>query len=678
MGRLSVMPVIRAAVLLAGICLASTLHAMDPATWAEWRERDRPSADAWLRSAEGPGKGQDAVAEAEFLYAVTVEFEKRGEYQMELEVARLALDAASRTQDPAVIAKAQYAMGLGHWGVGDLPAAVAVYSDVLEWFSNAGVWEFAGRTASNLGGVFHDSGELVLAVEYYQRGIDYLRKAGSPPERLGDALGNLALLWYHLGDAEKSDRLEREALALRRENNDLRGMAISLNNLGDRAIRAGRNDEAAVHLNESFALIQRLEDKSMLAGALTLQAQLDITRDDEAAARAKLRASQDIYEETGAKVEHALFHASFAEALARQSGYDDWALEILETHLPTLRAAGRSETLDNFLGIQISLLRRMGDAEKAWEAYTARETFRAQHSEERMRERSQYLDTVFQVARKDRALKTETIARSEAETTALKARHDRNLALALSGTFVVALVLLAWRFISVRKANRLISQQRDELATLNADKDTFMRIASHDLKSPLAGIRLSLGFLRQDAQNEFKAETKQMLADAENTAARSLEMVSAFLDDQLRRSPQSPPDVSLPEMLNRATAEVLPLARSKSQRIEIDIAPTLNRWQLDQPKVERMLANLLTNAIQAAPDSTDITISIQQTDTRLKFSITNSASVEEDARSSSPVQLPHHGHGLTLVRELTAQTGGEFTFHLDQSSQRAIATLMLP
>lgn len=572
-----------------------------PEDWAQWYVDAPTAATAWLSGPDAPDRTRDPAQLSAFLYDAAGHLEDRGSYQAELEVGQMALTAAQNAASPSLAAQARYAMALGHWGIGELPAAVALYTDLVDTFDRAGNWRMAGLSASNLGAVFHDADELSLAVEYTQRGLDYLRRAGDTGESLGDTLGNLALLWHQLGDAEKGDRFEQEALALRRENGDQRGVAISLNNLGDRAIRAGRNDEASHYLNASHAIIRQLDDQTMLAGSLTLQAQLDLVHGDPAAAAAKLEQSLELYAATGAEVEAAVFHVSFAEALARQTGHEEWALQLIDTHLPTLRRAGRLEKLDTLLGVRVDLLRRVGRDVEAWQTQDEREAHRIRQDAARMKERAQYLDTVFRVARQDRALREEAVARGQAETLARQARHARNSALAAAAAIALALALLVWRFVSARRTHALIARQRDELAVLNADKDAFMRIASHDLKTPLAGIRLTLGRLVHEHAAPEGSSLDHTLRQTEETAARALTLVSDFLDEQLQRSAAHLAPVALGPLLQSAAKDAQPLAQGRGLRVQVELTDAPAGWPLDQPRVERILANLLGNAIQASP-----------------------------------------------------------------------------
>jgi signal transduction histidine kinase len=411
-----------------------------------------------------------------------------------------------------------------------------------------------------------------------------------------------------------------------------------------------------------------------------LQAQLDLLRGETAAARVKLQRSLQLYEKTGAKVEAAVFHAAVAETLSRADKHPGWALEILEATLPVLEEHGRSESMDTLYGVQIGLLRQLGRTDAAWAVHEQREAFRKDHAAERMQERSQYLDTVFRVARKDREIRAGEIARARAETQALQARNDRNVALGVVGAAVIGLGLLAWQFFSVREANALISRQRDELARLNADKDAFMRIASHDLKTPLAGIRLTLGMLRRGSKETLTSGDQQTLQDLENAAGQSLEMVSAFLDDQLEHSDARVESLTVHDVIQAAVAEVSPLAKARDVVLQTD-APHQLTWPMDRLRTERVLVNLLSNALAVSSAGETVQVVAAADPHQLTLKVVDSGpglgASSETPNDKSP-GLRGHGQGLVMVRQLATAMGAEFALRNRAGARGACATLTLP
>jgi signal transduction histidine kinase len=669
----------------ADLSLASpSVAALTPEAWLAWEEESPEEAKAWLDSLPADSNQPTWAPDAAFLIQVANVLENRGEYAAELIWAREALRRLDNERPSAIRADALNAVGLGAWGVGEFGTAIDAYVEALDWFTQAQVWERAGDVSSNLGGVFHDLGELDLAMEYYQQGLEYLRRSGDDAEAEGDVLGNLALLWQHLGNVEKADALENEALALRETNEDWRGVAISLNNRGHRALEAGERNAAAADFARSRGIIESLGDETMLAGMLTQIARLAALESAWTEARQLMARSRELYAETGAAVEEASFRAGFAKTLAALPGQEQWALEVLTDSLATMESAGRSEELLDLYEVEIGLLRRLGREAEAWKVYEKRREMSEALAKERMRSRSQYLNTVFEVAEKDRLLQTEALARSEAERGILEAQHSRNLAIGGGGVMVMVLLLVLWRFVSVRRAHALIAHQHAELTRLTADKDLFMRIASHDLKTPLAGIRLSMGLLRHQTVDTLDSASRGLIEDAEAAAGRSLELVSAFLETQTDHvtNVERLPIVGVRPFLEEVVVEALPLATSR----KIDVTVTASEdlaWPMDRLRLGRVLANLLSNALKFSAEATSVTLVAEARNDVLHLEVidegpglkAHQVELEEVASRSG---IGSHQQGLALVREFVRAMNGHFSLHERTDARGARAVVELP
>jgi nitrogen fixation/metabolism regulation signal transduction histidine kinase len=144
----------------------------------------------------------------------------------------------------------------------------------------------------------------------------------------------------------------------------------------------------------------------------------------------------------------------------------------------------------------------------------------------------------------------------------------------------------------------------DITALLAAQRDAawgeVARRLAHEIKNPLTPIQLSAERLRRKLLGAMNAEDAQLLERATHTIVQQVDamkqMVNAF--SEYARAP----DMRLAHFsLNQLVTEVAELYRLQDPAAEIrlDLDPTLPEIQADRGRVRQLLANLITNGIEA-------------------------------------------------------------------------------
>ncbi|PRB45152.1 histidine kinase [Arthrobacter sp. MYb23] len=164
--------------------------------------------------------------------------------------------------------------------------------------------------------------------------------------------------------------------------------------------------------------------------------------------------------------------------------------------------------------------------------------------------------------------------------------------LAAFGAFVVA----------VRDRQQLVESRRDNvrLAEGNKMRTSILRAVSHDLRTPLAGIKLAVSSLRQEDVHFPPDVERELLETIEEYADRLDHLVDNLLDMSRITA-----DAVNPLLTGIVWAEVLPQAlRGVSrERLRNELPPNLPPVQADAGMLERVVANIVENAVKYAPDS---------------------------------------------------------------------------
>ena len=153
---------------------------------------------------------------------------------------------------------------------------------------------------------------------------------------------------------------------------------------------------------------------------------------------------------------------------------------------------------------------------------------------------------------------------------------------------------------------------RDVSAFKNLDqvKSEFLATISHELKTPLASINLSLMLMqderldaarRQEIAGGIRAETQRLLGMVGQLI--EISRLDAGKEIRLNLAP-----VPLPEVVRYATETVRAQLTDKDLHLAVHLAELLPPAQADEEKTTWVLINLLSNAIRYSPHGTTLTI----------------------------------------------------------------------
>ena len=203
----------------------------------------------------------------------------------------------------------------------------------------------------------------------------------------------------------------------------------------------------------------------------------------------------------------------------------------------------------------------------------------------------------------------------------LSAQHQRLLA--AFGAFVVA----------VRERQQLVKSRRDNvrLAEGNKMRTSILRAVSHDLRTPLAGIKLAVSSLRQEDVHFPPDVERELLETIEDYADRLDHLVDNLLDMSRITA-----DAVNPLLTGIVWAEVLPQALRgiPQERLRNELPPNLPPVQADAGMLERVVANIVENAVKYAHDS-DVVLTARA-----------GAGITLGDRPASELRIIDHGSGV--------------------------------
>lgn len=213
---------------------------------------------------------------------------------------------------------------------------------------------------------------------------------------------------------------------------------------------------------------------------------------------------------------------------------------------------------------------------------------------------------------------------------------------------------------------------------------------AHDLKMPIQLIYSCIQLLEMEISPNARVEGYlQMLM---KSADQLQSMVTSALD--------APGDNAPDAQGSRKIRDVVELARSISRqcalyaaergiRLHFETNAAAFRMSTDVQKLERILQNLLSNALRFTPEGGHVALAVRVWGDAVEFTVSDSGCGIEEDRLDTIFDLGvtegGHGYGLAIVKEYASLLGGDisvqsrkgwgssFTVHLPVRAMRTLA-----
>jgi PAS domain S-box-containing protein len=223
-------------------------------------------------------------------------------------------------------------------------------------------------------------------------------------------------------------------------------------------------------------------------------------------------------------------------------------------------------------------------------------------------------------------------------------------------------------------------------------RDEFLAIASHDMRTPLAAVRgyaqLALRHI-EDARSDPTA-LERWLIDIEGSANRLTDLVSELMDVSLLRGGREVPLTLAPtDLVALVNERVREHASSADElhafSVRSDVSELIGTW--DASRLGRVLDNLLSNAVKYSPDGGSIDVAITTDGTFGSVSVTDHGigiAPKDMARIFTPMfrgtntgSVAGTGLGLSGSRTLVELMGGRIHVQ-SRLGQGSTFTIWLP
>jgi NtrC-family two-component system sensor histidine kinase KinB len=248
--------------------------------------------------------------------------------------------------------------------------------------------------------------------------------------------------------------------------------------------------------------------------------------------------------------------------------------------------------------------------------------------------------------------------------------------------------------------HRFVESQSDRIGVVMVMRDItvqhefdkmrseFVLRASHELRTPIASIRMGLGLLGEKLEFAEGSRERELYQTVQDELTRMVGLLTDLLDlsrlrigqQTLERAP-----TSIEEMLTAARQRFDPAATNAKIALTLQPLPLLPHVPLSRSGFDRVLDNLIANALRHTASGGAVTLSADATPRHLLIHVADTGegiALAQQALIFEPfVQIGSKrggaGLGLAICKEIVLQHGGEI--RVDSQPRRGSTfTVALP
>jgi two-component system sensor histidine kinase ChiS len=265
----------------------------------------------------------------------------------------------------------------------------------------------------------------------------------------------------------------------------------------------------------------------------------------------------------------------------------------------------------------------------------------------------------------EKALTTfEKLATLRAETDNQIAINQRNTLLVIHETEQAQLEAQ----LQQERANRLrieadnLAQQNALFQKINALKDELVATASHDMRSPLTAIGMELALLQRVTLDNSKAQ--QYIERLQKNVTHITNLIRDLLDFSHIQELMQPDRrlCDLTKLVHVAQMRHETLGKAKDIDLRVNMPPGPIHLLLDANQFDRVLDNLISNAIKYTGHGGQVSITLAEVAGQAVLSVRDNGRgipaddiprvFESRFRASNSGGEQGHGHGLSIVKSI--------------------------
>ncbi len=234
---------------------------------------------------------------------------------------------------------------------------------------------------------------------------------------------------------------------------------------------------------------------------------------------------------------------------------------------------------------------------------------------------------------------------------------------------------------NINEATRKLRKTNEKLQGLDATKDEFITMASHQLRTPLTAVKGYLSMVLEGDAGKLNANQRRLLEQSYVSAQRMVYLIADLLNlSRLGTGKfviESTP-TNLVDVVQSELNQLAQTAASRDVRLAFNYPEDFPELMLDETKIHQVVMNFIDNAIYYTPPGGKVTVNLVETPGSVQYMVQDTGIGvprreqrhlftkfyrAENARQARPDGT---GLGLFMAKKVVAAQGGAIIFESEE------------
>ncbi len=594
-----------------------------------------------------------------------------------------AIQAAEKSANLKERLSIQQHLGGLYYRTGNMSKAIDAYRTALQLSNESGSELNAAKAQTALASVYFITGNLKESLNNYLLALRFYENQNDK-NNLVNVYAGLSAIYTKQNNFSKALEYNLKATRIYEASSDKFKTLMSYDQVGNLYLKQGNFAKAKEYYTRSLNLYNEINNKAGEASTRLQLANINLDSKDFDEATLQFNRSLTISKQLNMLPLQAANYNGLAQTFEQQKLYDK-----------AIFAAKQAERISKSSNLKIELELAYETLSRLYKATSELDKATTFQNLSKEIKDSLYNDsTLAQLAdlqlryegeKKQKQIELQQKEQEILASELLRERQAKNyigivLVLVLGGLSVFVYLYtqnkkiaksLALQKAELEQTAIAITKQKEELGQLNAVKDRFFSIISHDLRNNLTTMKLYfdlVGNKDYTPDEDTDALTNQISSSVENTIDL-LENLLVWAQAQIKGVESKPQQLNVHQMIESNFGLLGGNAHTKGINL-INTTNTNHTVFADEDMINLVLRNLVSNAIKFTNKGGNITLSSKQMDGQMQICVTDTGvGISKDGidklftKNINPSTLgtaneKGTGLGLLLCKEFIEKNGG--------------------
>lgn len=563
-------------------------------------------------------------------------------------------------------------IGLFNWQLGDFSESIKYFEKSLLLFIELQDSIWLGKLNNNLGAVNWGIGNSNKALQYYQEGYK-IRKSIKDMKGVSNILNNIGLIYQDWGLNDEAYNWHNEALIIALNLKDLPAIAYSYSNVG-------RCFENKKEFKEALKYYQ-LGYQNLLKDEKNIRSvPLFLTFIGSVYSKMGMQDSALTYHKKSLFNSKQINNKNRIAIANYYLGLTYFSISKLDSADKFINASYTLSLEKNYgylikdnLFILSQIEEKRGNISKAFNYFKNATALKDSTFNKQKIAKFTNLQVEYYLEKKS---KENTILRKDNEIQELTINEQKNVrnVLIISALFILIILFLISRSrIAYRKLNIGLKESEKDLLELNANKDKFLSIISHDLKSPFGSLLGAINILENEYEELSSDETRELIRIIKHTSTNVYDLLESLLAWTRTQIGKMEYDIEAIDLFD-SISQVVDFLRISASAKNISLVNKVQKGSnvfADSSALNTILRNLVSNGIKFTKEDGKIIFDVTRSEKEVQISVTDTGIGlnQEDISKLFRIDVHHTtigtnketgtGLGLVLCKELVEKHNGK-------------------